>query len=269
MVSFPHCKINLGLNVIAKRRDGYHDIETCFYPLPWTDVLEIIPSQKFEFAFSGLEIPGKPDDNICIKAYILLQKGYNLAPVKMHLHKIIPTGAGLGGGSSDAAYVLKLLNDIFDLKLTSDQLHAHAAQLGSDCPYFLYHTPKIGKGRGDILENTTDPLKNKFLVLVKPEDHVSTAEAYAGITPCRWERSLPEIILTHDIKDWKELMKNDFEETVFYKYPSIRKLKEEMYSYGAVFSLMSGSGSSVFGIFENEIKAKEVFGEAFCWSGWL
>src|SRR5688572_17906314 len=146
MVAFPHCKINLGLHVTSKREDGYHNIETCFYPVPWTDVLEIIPSKEFSFSCSGAMIPGKEEDNLCIRAYRLLQNQYDLAPVKIHLHKVLPTGAGLGGGSSDAAFTLRLLNNVFELKLNSNQLRELASQLGSDCAFFMDDQPMLGSG---------------------------------------------------------------------------------------------------------------------------
>ena len=183
MVSFPPCKINLGLNVVSKRSDGYHDIETCFYPVPLTDALEIIKADRFSFTASGNTIPGDAANNLCIKAYELLRRDFNLAPVAIHLHKIIPTGAGLGGGSSDGAHALRLLNVIFDLKLSGEKLKDYALQLGSDCPFFIENKPMFGSGRGEVLRDISLDLSGRFIVLVKPNEHVSTAEAYAGVTP--------------------------------------------------------------------------------------
>lgn len=248
MVVFPHCKINLGLQVISKREDGYHNIETCFYPVPWTDILEIIPSQEFLFTSSGLIIPGKEEENLCIKAYRLLQTHFDLDPVKIHLHKVLPTGAGLGGGSSDAAFALRLLNAVFDLKLTVIQLREFAAQLGSDCSFFIDDKPMLGSGRGERLTDLSLNLKGLYMVLVKPDIHVSTAEAYAGVRPHTPPHTIAEI-LSLPVAAWREQLINDFEISVFEKYPKIATIKNELYNHGAIYASMSGSGSSVFGIF--------------------
>jgi 4-diphosphocytidyl-2-C-methyl-D-erythritol kinase len=233
VVAFPNCKINLGLNVLRKRIDNFHDIETCFYPIPWTDILEVVPSDHFEFTLSGNAIPG--DDNLCVKAYELLKT----PPAKIHLHKIIPTGAGLGGGSSDAAWTLRLLNEVFQLKLTKDELRRYASQLGSDCPFFIDDVPMIGKGRGEILTEAPAVLKGKFIVIITPPVHVSTAEAYAGIVPKESKLDLENI----------RSLKNDFEESIFRKYPVIKSVKDDLLKAGAEYASMSGSGSAVFGIF--------------------
>jgi 4-diphosphocytidyl-2-C-methyl-D-erythritol kinase len=255
VVAFPPCKINLGLNVVRKRDDGYHDIETCSYPVPWTDILEIIPSDKFEFTTSGNPIPG--DGNLCVRAYQLLKT----PPVKIHLHKIIPAGAGLGGGSSDAAWTLRLLNEIFDLKLSKEQLQQHAATLGSDCPFFIDDGPMIGKGRGEVLTKTNLSLSGKFIVIIKPAVHVSTAEAYSGIAP--GERNT----------DWENVrlddLKNDFETTIFKKYPLIRSIKEKLYNAGSIYASMSGSGSAVYGIFSEKVDYEKIFPGTIGYSGWL
>jgi 4-diphosphocytidyl-2-C-methyl-D-erythritol kinase len=258
MVVFPHCKINLGLQIVSKRNDGYHTINTCFFPIPWTDILEIIKADKFSFSNSGLEIPGKQEDNLCIKAFQLLQREYDLAPVQMHLHKVIPTGAGLGGGSSDAAFALRTLNSIFNLELSTQQLRSYASKLGSDCSFFVEDKPMIGSGRGEILTEVSVSLKGMHLVLVKPEIHVSTAEAYAGVKPKRPGRQLTEI-LSLPVVEWKEMLVNDFEESVFHKYPALALLKKSMYQEGAIYASMSGSGSSVFGIFNSPIDLKNKF----------
>jgi len=239
MIAFPPCKINLGLNVLRKRNDGYHDLETCFYPIPWTDILEVIPSDDFEFTVSGNAIPG--DDNLCVKAYRLL----NAPPAKIHLHKIIPMGAGLGGGSSDAAWTLRLLNDVFGLKLSKDDLKKYAAKIGSDCAFFIDDGPMIGTGRGEVLTPARISLEGKFIVIVKPDVHVSTAEAYAGIKPGSKHSDIGNI----PIEAWKTSLMNDFEETIFEKFPVIRLIKEQLYTAGAVYASMSGSGSAVYGIF--------------------
>jgi 4-diphosphocytidyl-2-C-methyl-D-erythritol kinase len=266
MVSFPPCKINLGLHVIGKRPDGYHNLETCFYPVPWTDILEVIPASSFSFTSSGKEIPGDPEKNLCIQAYELLKKDFSIPPVKIHLHKIIPTGAGLGGGSSDASHTLRLLNSIFNLSLSVDQLEKYASRLGSDCAFFIHDEPKLGTGRGEELEDISVSLKGKFLVIVKPEVHVSTAEAYAGISPKKPSISIREIFKTIPMEDWKNVLKNDFEESISKKYPVIESIKKQLYTLGATYSIMSGSGSAVVGIFEKPIDLPEEY-KTISWSG--
>jgi 4-diphosphocytidyl-2-C-methyl-D-erythritol kinase len=268
MVVFPHCKINLGLHVIAKRDDGYHTIETCFYPVPWTDILEIIPSGEFAFTSSGLVIPGKESDNLCIKAYQLLQAHYNLEPVKIHLHKVVPTGAGLGGGSSDAAFTLRLLNSIFDLKLGVPQLKELAAHLGSDCAFFIEDAPMLGSGRGEQLSPLPISLKGYYLVLIKPDIHVSTAEAYAGVKPQHPAHTVSEIV-ARPIATWKDDLVNDFEKSVFKKFPAIEAIRNTLYQHGAIYASMSGSGSSVFGIFQSERQLAAYFSGALYWSDYL
>lgn len=267
MVCFPPCKINLGLQIINKRTDGYHDLETCFYPVPWTDILEIIKSDVFSFTTSGSAIPGKQEENLCVKAYELLKKDFSLIPVRIHLHKIIPTGAGLGGGSSDAAHTLRLLNAIFELQLSEEKLMSYAAQLGSDCSFFIQDKPMLGTGRGEILREMTDLLRGNYLVMIKPDIHVSTVEAYAGIHPKTPVHSV-DFIMEQPLTKWKFLLKNDFEETVFEKFPAIKEIKDMLYSRGAVYASMSGTGSAVFGIFDQEIDLGEISND-IKWSGLL
>jgi 4-diphosphocytidyl-2-C-methyl-D-erythritol kinase len=268
MVVFPHCKINLGLHVISKREDGYHNIETCFYPVPWTDILEIIPAREFSFTSSGTVIPGKEEDNLCVRAYRLLQTEFGFAPVKIHLHKVLPTGAGLGGGSSDAAFTLRLLNSVFDLKLNKNQLRNYASQLGSDCAFFVEDKPMLGIGRGEQLEELPLSLNGYYLILVKPDIHVATADAYAGVKPHLLTPGLSEI-LKHPIAEWKEYLINDFEKSVFKKYPAIELIKEELYRQGALYASMSGSGSSVFGIFKSRIELSQQFAGMQYWTNYL
>jgi 4-diphosphocytidyl-2-C-methyl-D-erythritol kinase len=268
MVAFPHCKINLGLHVIAKREDGYHDIETCFYPVQWTDVLEIIPSREFSFTHSGLIIPGKAENNLCIKAYQLIKGRFPISPVKIHLHKVLPAGAGLGGGSSDAAFTLRILNSVFDLQIDLPQLQEFALQLGSDCAFFIDDKPRLGKGRGELLTDLPVSLKGFYIVLVKPEIHVSTADAFAGVVPETSKQSLSEI-LTRPVKDWKDHLQNDFEVSVFKKYPVIQSIKSELYAQGALYASMSGSGSSVFGLFQDKTELSSYFKGMQYWSDYL
>ena len=267
MVSFPPCKINLGLSVLSKRADGYHNLETCFYPLPWHDVLEVIPAATFLFTSTGNDIAGEQDDNLCVKAYRLLKEEFKLDPVNIHLHKIIPSGAGLGGGSSDAAYTLRLLNDIFSLNLNRYSLMEYAARLGSDCAFFIQDGPMFGTGRGEILKEIPLSLNDKFFVIVKPDIHVSTADAFANITPKAATPPIADVVLNYPITKWKELLKNDFEESVFKKYGDIKLIKEKLYSKGATYATMSGSGSAVVGIFEREVKISDQFPGATVWCG--
>jgi 4-diphosphocytidyl-2-C-methyl-D-erythritol kinase len=269
MVAFPPCKINLGLNILRKRQDGYHDISTCFYPVPWTDVLEIIISDQLSFVSTGNIIPGKQEDNLCLKAYRLLKADFDISPVAIHLHKIIPTGAGLGGGSADAAYTLRLLNTLFNLGLSIDKLSHYASQLGSDCSFFVQDKPMLGSARGEVLSAVNVDLKGKFLVIVKPEVHVSTADAYAGVKPGAPESNLQDILEKQTLSQWKDQLKNDFEESVFQKHPVIKQIKEDLYSLGAMYASMSGSGSSVFGIFNNQPDLKDSFKSCTQWQGKL
>ncbi len=266
MISFPPCKINIGLNVISKRADGFHEIETCFYPIPWTDILEIIPSGSLEFFHSGSVIPGKAEENLCLKAYQLLKSDFDLSPVKIHLHKIIPTGAGLGGGSSNAASTLLILNSVFNLRLSIDQLKHYASQLGSDCAFFVGDKPMIGTGRGEVLEEVKVNLKGKFIILVKPDLHISTAEAYAGVKPTPNSKRVKDIVENLDLTKWKEFLKNDFEYSFFEKYPLILEIKSTLYQQGAVYAGMSGSGSAVYGIFDKPVDLKSKFLNMIYWS---
>ncbi len=267
MVTFPPCKINLGLHVLSKQTDGYHSIVTCFYPLPWTDVLEILPSDSLTFTQTGIVIPGRPEDNLCMRAYHMVGQDFKLTPVQIHLHKIIPTGAGLGGGSSDGAHTLRLLNMIFSLGLSQQQLMQYASRLGSDCPFFIQDDPMIGKGRGDILEPLSMTMRGFYLRLFKPEIHISTAEAYSSVSPQPVITDLP-VILEKPVHLWKDELKNDFESSVFKIHPCIHQIKNELYEAGALYASMSGSGSSVFGIFKNDQKP-EIFSMKETWSGWL
>ncbi len=253
MIVYPHSKINLGLHIIRKRNDGYHELETLFYPLDLCDALEIIPAAdgKTEFTSTGIPIPGNANDNLCVKAWELLQKDYSVPEVKIHLHKMIPIGAGLGGGSSDATFTLRVLNNLFTLNLSSEKLKQYAQQLGSDCSFFLENSPTYASGRGEILTTHPLSLKGYSLALVKPDVHVSTADAYAGITPRKPEKPLKEI-LSLPPDEWKDVLVNDFEKTIFRKFPEPGKIKSRLYDYGAVYASMSGSGSSVFGIFRGK-----------------
>ena len=269
MIAFSPCKINLGLNVVSRRDDGFHNIETCFFPVPWTDVLEIIPSQTFSMASTGFDIPGKGGDNTCVKAWQLLRRDFNLQPVKIHLHKVIPPGAGLAGGSSNGAHTLLLLNKIFNLGLTEQKLKGYSSELGSDCSFFIHGKPMLGSGRGEILEPINIDLKGRFLVVVIPTIHVSTAEAFSTIQPKKPKRPIAEIIQSEPPERWRQWLVNDFELSIFRKHPYIQGLKESLYKLGATYASMSGSGSAVFGIFEKGIALKKEFEGLTLWHNQL
>ncbi len=270
MISFPNCKINIGLNIIQKRPDGYHDIETIFLPVPLSDILEVIPasdnSNPFNLEVTGIAVDCAPEKNLCVRSYQLLQKEYNLPPADIHLHKVIPSGAGLGGGSSDAAFMLKMLSKLFNLCLSEDELCNLASTLGSDCAFFIKNRALFGYGRGNLFHETTGLTYPVKIVIIHPGINVSTAEAYASITPRRPETGIEELI-QQDISKWKDTLKNDFEEPVFQKYPQIRKIKEMLYEHGAVYASMSGSGSAVYGLFtENMPPSAEMFPGMFYYS---
>jgi 4-diphosphocytidyl-2-C-methyl-D-erythritol kinase len=249
MISFPNCKINLGLHILGKREDGFHNLETIFYPVPFREALEIIPSATIEFAATGLAVDGDIENNLCIKAYRLLKKDFpDLPSVKIHLHKALPMGAGLGGGSADAAFMLKMLNERFHLNLSTDQLINYSLQLGSDCPFFIINKPCFATGRGEVLEEVAVDLSAYKIALINPGIHINTGWAFSNITPALPERSVKEII-QQPINTWKEGLKNDFEVAVFAAHPAIKEIKETLYTQGAVYAAMSGSGSMVFGIF--------------------
>ena len=257
MIVFPNCKINLGLHILAKREDGFHNIETVFYPVALKDALEIIPSHNsntaVEFSSTGLIVDGNTNDNICFKAYHLLKKDFPALPeIKMHLHKAIPMGAGLGGGSADGAFALQLLNKKFNLNLSTSALLNYAAQLGSDCAFFIINKPCYATGRGEILEEINIDLLRYKIVLVNPGIHVNTGWAFSQLTPALPQKTIQKII-SQPINSWKQELQNDFEKPVFEKYPAIKSIKETLYAQGAVYAAMSGSGSTVYGIFENEI----------------
>lgn len=266
MLTFPNAKINLGLNITEKRPDGYHNLETVFYPIPLEDALEITelqgaPGEKFRLHQAGLEIAGEADNNLVVKAYKLLDEQFHLPPTDIHLFKHIPSGAGLGGGSADAAFMLKLLNEQFGLALTDDALEEYAARLGADCAFFIKNRPVYAEGIGNLFSPITLSLKGYRLWLVKPDIFVSTRDAFARIKPRRPQASLREIIKL-PVEEWKACMVNDFEESVFPQFPAIGEIKEEMYRQGAVYASMSGSGSSVYGLFKADAEVPEVdFGE--------
>ena len=243
-------KINLGLRVIEKLPSGYHALETVFYPCRnFEDTIEITPSHQFSFTLKNADFQCDVENNLCVKAYRLLQSRFDLPDVEIVLTKQIPSGAGLGGGSADAALALQMLNTLFALKFSPEQFHEFAAQLGSDVPFFLYNTPMYATGRGEILEPLALNLSKYRIEIVCPNISISTAQAYSLITPKKPERSLKQIIQS-PIKTWKTDLINDFEELIFKQHPQLQKIKDDFYNRGAVYAAMSGSGSALFGIFE-------------------
>ena len=244
MIVFPNAKINIGLNVIEKRQDGYHNLESCFVPIPWKDALEVVESNTFSFSSSGLPIPGS--GNIVIQAYDLLKERFDLPAVSIHLHKNIPIGAGLGGGSADGAFMLKLLNELFELSLTPKELAAAAGKLGSDCPFFIDNRPKFVEGTGDIFSEISLDLSGHYLALVYPNLHVETKSAFQGLVPEKPRYNLKDTLESRTPGDWPGLVKNDFEKTADAK---IITVKEALYQQGAIYASMSGSGSAVYGLF--------------------
>ena len=288
MITFPNAKINIGLNVVAKREDGYHDIETVFYPVLLQDALEIKPMRPLDPAqlrkrieagllvqpddaflpyrlfpkredipccsleMTGNEFPFKAADNLVVKAYLLLQQDFDLPSIDIKLHKHIPSGAGLGGGSSDCAFMITLLNRRFNLRMRESMMERYAARLGSDCAFFISNTPSIATGRGEILNPINLSLKGYTILLVKPEESVSTAEAYAGVTPHKPDISLAEAVM-RPVCEWKDCVFNDFEPSVFAKHPLLGEIKQKLYDLGADYAAMTGSGSTIYGLFRQPL----------------
>ena len=250
MIVFPNAKINIGLNVVSKREDGYHNLVTIFYPVKLADALEIADSAKTEFTLSGLPIDSAPENNLVYKAYSMLKKDFKLPELKIHLHKIIPFGAGLGGGSSDAAFALRLINEYCNLGLSISELKRYASQIGADCTFFIENIPAFARGIGDQLEPIDIDLSAYKIVIVKPQTSVNTINAYRNIKPAAPRFSLKELTKI-TIEEWKNFVVNDFEKTVSNSVPEIRFLKETLYEMGALYASMSGSGSAVYGIFRH------------------
>ena len=249
MITFPNAKINIGLNIVNRRDDGYHNLETIFYPINIKDALEIVKAEKFSFESSGLDIPGRMEDNLCIKGYHLLKKDFDIPPVKIHLHKHIPIGAGLGGGSADGAFFIKLVNQTFDLGMSDAKMIDYARYLGADCAFFIQNKPIFAFERGDEFEPMRLDLSNYKIVLVMPPVQISTSEAFRGVTPKPVKDSLMELI-EKPVTEWKNFIKNDFEQSIFKNHVMVRWVKAALYEAGALYASMSGSGAAVFGIFE-------------------
>lgn len=271
MLSFPNAKINIGLQVVEKRPDGYHNIETVFYPVNLYDMLEFVPlnqaiSQDIQLTVTGLQIEGVQENNMCLKAYHLLKEDYGLPSLSVHLHKIIPVGAGLGGGSSDAAFMLKCLNTYFELKISEDHLCEYASELGSDCAFFIKNKSLLASGRGNIFSDIQIAQGDLEIIIINPGIHVSTSEAYAGVVPKQPEIPLAELI-KQPIHEWRKKIRNDFEPSVFEKYPAVADIKKQLYELGAIYASMSGSGSSVYGLFREAPDVEKHFKGMFYWKG--
>lgn len=251
MVSFPNAKINIGLRILGKRPDGYHELQSLFYPIVLKDVLEVIPHQSEEILFSqsGLTVKGNPSDNLCIKAYHLIRSAYpHISGIAVHLLKHIPMGAGLGGGSADGSFMIEILNQLFGLKMTLEEKLSFASKLGSDCPFFIHNRPCLVSGRGEIITPFEQSLTDYSIFLIHPGIHINTAWAFRSLSTFSEPTDLTSI-LTQPVISWREWLFNDFEKAVFEAYPEIGSIKKQLYECGAHYASLSGSGSTVYGIF--------------------
>jgi 4-diphosphocytidyl-2-C-methyl-D-erythritol kinase len=259
VLTFPNAKLNLGLYVTARRPDGYHDLETVFLPLPWTDVLEVLPAPKGQAAtdltLSGRPIPGAVATNLCLKAYELLKADFpDLPAAQMQLHKVVPIGAGLGGGSADAAFALRAIGEVFGLGLAAAQLENYARRLGADCAFFIENTPRLARGKGDIFEPIALSVSGTACVVVYPGLHISTPQAFAGIVPQAPAYPLREA-LAQPMRTWRTTVSNDFEKSLAPTHPVLADIKQQLYAAGATYASLSGSGSAVYGLFEGVSEA--------------
>lgn len=263
MLVFPNAKINIGLNITEKRSDGFHNLETVFYPINLTDILEFVESNdKTTFQNTGLQINVSNSDNLVLKAYYLLKENYKLPELHIHLHKIIPFGAGLGGGSSDAAFMLTALNTYFNLQITDTEIEKYAQQLGSDCSFFIKNKPVFAEGTGNIFSEINLDLSTYYILIIKPDIHINTKEAFTRIKPAKPEFNLKGISQL-PVSEFNKTLTNDFEKSVFKLYPKVKQIKEILYHAGAIYAQMSGSGSSVFGIFSEKPKIPSEFNSYF------
>jgi 4-diphosphocytidyl-2-C-methyl-D-erythritol kinase len=267
MIVFPNGKINLGLSVIEKRKDGFHNVETIMFPVPLKDVLEIIPvANNFQFDMTGSEIDGNPDHNLVVRAYHMINQKHDIGPVHIHLYKAIPTGAGLGGGSSDAAYTILLLNKLFSLGMTIETMENYARQIGSDCAFFIRNKPVLAHQKGDFFTSAMVNLSRYKILIVTPDLSINTSSAYSWINPTKKKIPLKDII-RYPVDEWEGNLINDFEDVVFTRHPELAKIKDTIRSLGAVYTSLTGSGAAVYGIFnENDIPSQNIdFPGKFVW----
>lgn len=269
MICFPNAKINIGLNITGRRPDGFHNIETVLFPVELCDVLEFVEDRNpgetdYRLNVTGLELKTAPEDNICIKAYRLLKKVYDIPKISIHLHKIIPVGAGLGGGSSDAAYMLKNLNKVFHLNISNKMLQDYAGKLGSDCPFFINNNPVFAYETGNKFIEIDLNLSGYYIVIIYPNLQISTSSAYSEAFIKTPEKSIRDTIKL-PLKEWENVIQNDFEKTIFPEYPEIKNIKKELYNMGAIYASMSGSGSTLYGIFDSVPEIKQSLRNYFIW----
>ncbi|MBA7534993.1 4-diphosphocytidyl-2-C-methyl-D-erythritol kinase [subsurface metagenome] len=270
MICFPNAKINIGLDIIEKRTDGYHNLESLFYPIALTDILEIVEGGERKglgiqsFKVTGIKIPEPVEKNLCFQAHKLIKNDFDLPPLQIHLHKTIPTGSGLGGGSSDAAFTIKLINKLFRLQLSDQKMLEYAEKLGSDCPFFIYNVASLATGKGNKLTPISINLEKYYLVLVYPNIQIKSSIAYQYIIPGQKAKSISDLV-SLKVQKWKGMVGNDFEGPVFRLYPEIARIKEKLYRLGALYCSMSGSGSAVYGIFNSKIDTKKIFPDYFVW----
>ncbi|MDU0370436.1 4-(cytidine 5'-diphospho)-2-C-methyl-D-erythritol kinase [Hymenobacter endophyticus] len=254
MLVFPNAKLNLGLYITSQRPDGFRNLESVFVPLPWTDALEVLPAfmgTETSLTLTGIPIPGELATNLCLRAYELLKADFDLPPVQLHLHKVVPIGAGLGGGSGDAAFALRALNDLFVLGLTPAALEGYARRLGSDCAFFIRNKPVLAYERGDVFEDVTLDLTGVACKVVYPGLHISTAEAYSRVQP-RTPRHELRTAISQPLETWRDTISNDFEEALMPQYPVLGEIKAQLYAAGAAYASLSGSGSAVYGLFPGQ-----------------
>lgn len=266
MICFPNAKINIGLFVTDKRDDGFHNIETLFYPVPLCDALEVIPSEKLSISLSGSLTPSEPEDNLVVKAYKEMLKKYDFPPVDIFLRKAIPIGAGLGGGSADAAFMSKAIRQLYDLAVSDEELERLIASIGADCPFFIKNKPVMATGTGNVFSLSDVSLRGYTIYIVKPQVEVSTKGAYAMIKPLKASFQLEELSSV-PVSEWKNVLRNDFEPVIFEQYPEVREIKDSLYEKGAVFASMSGSGSAVYGLFTEAVSLH--FPNCYVWKGTL
>ena len=271
MICFPNAKINIGLRILEKRADGYHNIESIFYPVGWCDALEAAKregEENIKLNLAGIPVPGRNDnDNLCVKLYKSLSKKYKLPPLEVWLLKAIPIGAGLGGGSSDAAHFIKMLNELCGLNLSKEEMKQYVSALGSDCVFFIENRPVIATGKGEITQAIELDLSAYYISVIYPEILISTPFAYSLVTPRDNGESLMKRVSVKNVKEWKKSVVNDFEAPIIKKYPLIGEIKQNLYEHGAVYASMTGSGSAVYGIFEKKTDLKKQFSEYKVWSG--